>query len=62
MQFIVIVAALAALPVLRATDHQPVQPAGEGRLEAILREAVRQLDAGELRDVVSYSLLRDDLT
>jgi len=57
----VIVARLAALPVMRATDHQAVQPARERRLEPELLETRRQFDAGKLRDVLGVRLVATPL-
>src|SRR6185369_875175 len=42
---------LSPLPVLRAVDHQPVQPAGKCCLETELPEVAGQLHAGLLGDV-----------
>src|SRR3569832_870857 len=51
-QRVVFVALLDALPVLRAADHEPIEPARERRLEAKLPETARELDARELCDVL----------
>src|SRR5690242_12227696 len=48
-------AALRSLPVLSATDDQPIEPAREGGLESKLRQTPGQLEARLLRDVFGVS-------
>ena len=45
------VALLAALPIFRAINYQPVKPTAECRLKAKLLNVLREFDTGQLRHI-----------